>query len=161
MNRMGTAHSNASRAVVAALALFGAPLFCSPPSAFAQTPLATGPVDLSQGRSRADLDPDEPEAVVQEIDRLMTRPPDIMSPPGLNREIARWQALSAAYPASRAEHWLQAGEIALAHGVVRYTDKISQALVAIRDLARLDEFLTRCLEVARRGARHVELEIPS
>jgi hypothetical protein len=168
---MGTAQSMASRAVVAALALFGALLFCSPPSTSAQAP-STGP-----DRSREDLDPDEPDAVVQEIDRLMRRSPDIMSPPTLNREIARWQAVSARYPASRAaaehlarleelradqtgdraarrasaEHWLRAGNIALAHGAVRYTDKISHALVAIRDLARLDEFFTRCLEVAGRG----------
>ena len=172
-HRLGTAQSNASRAVVARLALFGALLFCSPPSTSAQTPLATGP-----DRSREHLDPDEPDAVVQEIDRLMRRPPDTMSPPTLNREIARWQAVSARYPASRAaaehvarlqelradqtgdpaarrasaEHWLQAGNIALAQGAVRYTDKISHALVAIRDVARLDEFFTRCLEVAGRGA---------
>lgn len=178
MNRMGTARSYASRAVVGALALFGAPLLWSPSSASAQTSLATGPVDINQGRSRGDLDPDEPEAVVQEIDGLIARQPDIMSLPGLNREIVRWQALSAAYPTSRAaaehlarfaewradqtgdlaarrasaEYWLKAGEIALAHGAVRYTDKISQALVAIRDVARLDEFFTRCLEVAGRGA---------
>ena len=177
MHRISTALSNASRAVVGALALFGAALLWTPSSASAQTSLATGPVDINQGRSRADLDPNEPEAVVQEIDRLITRQPDIMSSPGLNREIDRWQALSAAYPTSRAaaehlarlaelradqtgdlaarrasaEYWLQAGEIALAHGAVRYTDKISQALVAIRDVARLDEFFTRCLEVAGRG----------
>jgi hypothetical protein len=177
--QMGTARSPALRAVVAALALFGAPLFGGRPSASAPTPLATGPVATGPDRSREDLDPDEPEAVVQEIDGLPTRQPDIMSPRGLTREIARWQALSEAHPTSRAaaehlarlqesradqtgdraarhasaEHWLQAGEIALAHGLVRYTDRISRALVAVEDLARLDDFFTRCLDLAGRGDR--------
>jgi hypothetical protein len=123
------------------------------------------------------MDPDEPQAVVREIDALLARAPDIMSARGLSREIARWQALSHTYPGSRAaaEHlarlqelraeqtsdlaasraaadaWIRVGTIALDQGVVRYTYEVSRSLAAIGDAPRLDAFFGRCLDVARRG----------
>jgi hypothetical protein len=162
----------------AAIVLLWILLTLCPGFAAAQPPLATGPASSQDDRVRLRLDPDEPDAVVREFDRLLRRQPDVMSPAVVRREIGRWQAVSAASPRSRAasEHvarlqetladqtgeladrrasadaWIRAGDMALDHGDVRHTAQISHALVAIRDMARLDEFFSRCLAVARRGA---------
>lgn len=174
MSRIRVGRGGTSRFAGAVLALFVAPFAFGSGGTFAQTPVATGPV-----ASREDMDPDEPDAVVREIQALVTRAPDIMSAQGLSQEIARWQALSNTYPASRAaaerlarlqelraeqtsdlaarrgaaDAWLRAGTIALDEGVVRYTNEVSRSLVAIGDAARLDGFFGRCLDVARRGDR--------
>jgi hypothetical protein len=122
------------------------------------------------------LAPDEPDAVVLEFQRLMTRQPNIMNQAGLVREIALWEAVTSANPQSlaaaeqlahlheshadqtgavadrkaSADAWLRAGAIALDRGEIRYTYQVSRALVAARDSSRLDEFFIHCLDVAGR-----------
>jgi len=148
-----------------------------PGFAAAQPPRTTGPASSQDDRVRLRLDPDEPDAVVRELDRQLTRQPDVMSPAGLRREISLWQAVSNDNPRSRAaaeqlaylqdsladqtgapadrkasaDAWLRLGDIALDRGEVRYTNQISRSLVALKDVARLDAFFARCLAIARQG----------
>jgi hypothetical protein len=161
----------------AVAALLGVLLTLGSSSVAAQPRLAAGPPSSQDDRVRLRLDPDEPDAVVRELDRQLARQPDVMSLAGLRREISLWQAVSRDNPRSRAaaeqlaylqdslaeqtgapadrkasaDAWLRVGDIALDRGEIRYTNQISRSLVALKDVAGLDAFFIRCLAVARQG----------
>lgn len=95
----------------------------------------------------------------------------------LDQQISQWRTLIGNNPSSRhavlglakllnvkadisleandrraaAEAFIRAGDIALQHGLVRYTHEISRTLVAAYDPASLDRTFERILQVARRA----------
>src|SRR5689334_11214531 len=94
--------SRSREAVPAAIAWLCVLLTWCPGSAAAQAPPATGPASIEDLRVQLRLAPDEPDAVVLEFQRLMTRQPNIMNQAGLVREIALWEAVTSANPQSLA-----------------------------------------------------------
>jgi hypothetical protein len=95
----------------------------------------------------------------------------------LDRQIAHWRSLAGDNPSSRhavlglatllrakselsqdagdrraaADTFIGAGDIALQHGLVRYTHEISRTLVTANDPASLDRTFERILQVARKA----------
>lgn len=126
------------------------------------------------GRGKEFPDPEEPAIVLQKyLEQNAHGYHAQLAKQGqkLNAELAEWQALTRQYPQSRhafvalgkyyrtkaqasgdiaytrqaADAYIQAAEIGLAHGHIRYTRELSELLVELGDRKGLDEIFGRLL----------------